>query len=78
MEIEVDGRILCLFSPMDRVKDRLAGYIHWKSRAKFDQAVLICRRQAEKVDLDAVRRWCEREGGESAFQELLAILADDP
>ncbi len=78
MEIEVDGRILRLLSPTDSVKDRLAGYIHWKSRANFDQAVLICRRQVEKSDLDAVRRWCEREGGESAYQELLAILADDP
>ena len=62
-EVEVEGRTLRLLSPTDSVKDRLAGYIHWKSRANFDQALLICRRQRERVDLDAVRGWCLREGG---------------
>jgi len=73
-EIEVEGRTLRLLSPTDSVKDRLAGYIHWKSRAKFDQAVLICRRQETRVDLEAVRNWCAREGGEMAFRELVAQL----
>src|ERR1035437_9689072 len=50
-EIEVEGRRLRLLSPTDCVKDRLAGYIHWGSRANFDQAVLICLRQRDRVDL---------------------------
>ncbi len=69
-EIEVEGRTLRLLSPTDSVKDRMAGYIHWQSRANFDQAVLICRRQRSAVDLDAVRRWCAGEGGLKAFVEL--------
>ena len=77
MEIEVEGRILRLLSPTDSVKDRLAGLIHWQSRANFDQAVLICRRQAGRVDLDAVRRWCIAEGDESAFRELQERLGDN-
>jgi len=75
-EIEVEGRTLRLLSPTDSVKDRLAGYIHWKARANFDQAVLICRRQKEAVDLDAVRKWCGREGGAEAFRELTEQLAE--
>jgi hypothetical protein len=75
-EIEVEGRTLRLLSPTDSVKDRLAGYIHWKARANFDQAVLICRRQKEAVDLDAVRKWCGREGGAEAFGELTEQLAE--
>jgi hypothetical protein len=73
-EIEVEGRKLCLLSPTDSVKDRLAGYIHWKSRANFDQAVLICRCQPDRVNLADVQRWCEREGGAAAFDELTLIL----
>lgn len=75
-EIEVEGRTLRLLSPTDSVKDRLAGYIHWKSRANFDQAVLICRRQGNSVDLDAVRRWCAGEGGTEAFEELKVKLEE--
>ncbi len=76
-EIEVEGRTLRLLSPTDSVKDRLAGYIHWKSRANFDQAVLICRRQGNAVDLDVVRRWCEGEGGTEAYVELIEKLEQE-
>lgn len=76
-EIELEGRTLRLLSPTDSVKDRLAGYIHWKSRANFDQAVLICRRQQGRVDLDAVRNWCIGEGGMFAFEELMGRLDEE-
>lgn len=77
-EISFEGRSLRILSPTDSVKDRLAGYIHWKSRAYLDQAVLICRRQKLRVDLDGVRHWCQREGGVDAFEELMGRLADGP
>lgn len=76
-EIEVEGRTLRLLSPTDSVKDRLAGYIHWKSRANFEQAVLICRRQPGRVDLNAVRKWCSGEGGDTAYEELMQRLNGD-
>ena len=75
-EIEVEGRTLRLLSPTDSVKDRLAGYIHWKSRANFDQALLICGRQQGRVDLESVRAWCEAEGGLAAFEELSRQLSE--
>ena len=62
------------YNPGNSVKDRLAGYIHWKSRANFDQALLICRRQRIRVDLNEVREWCVVEAGLGAFGELLARL----
>ncbi len=76
-EIEVEGRTLRLLSPTDSVKDRLAGYIHWKSRANFEQALLICRRQQGRVDLNEVRKWCRIEGGEAAFSELKKQLNEE-
>ena len=75
-EIEVEGRTLRLLSPTDSVKDRLAGYIHWKSRANFDQALLICRRQQDRVDLKAVGEWCAMEGALTVFEELSGRLSD--
>jgi hypothetical protein len=69
-EIKIHGQTLRLLSPTDSVKDRLAGYIHWKTRSYLDQAVLICRRQSERVNIDALRKWCERENGMEAFIEL--------
>lgn len=75
-EVEVEGRAIRLLSPTDCVKDRLAGYIHWKSRANFDQALMVCRRQHHQVDLVAVRNWCIREGGEFAFGEFIERLSE--
>lgn len=75
-EIMVEGRTLRLLSPTDCVKDRLAAYIHWKSRAGFNQALLVCRRQRSRVDLDKVENWCRHEGGTTAFQELLRSLSE--
>ena len=75
-EIEVEGRMLRLLSPTDCVKDRLAGYIHWNSRANFDQAALICRQQADRVDLEQVEQWCAKEGGLAAFKELECNLQE--
>lgn len=78
-EIMVEGRKLRLLSPTDSVKDRLAGYIHWKSRANFDQALLICRQQMQRVKLDVVRDWCIQEGGLHTFDELISNLSgNDP
>lgn len=76
-EIEFEGRTLRLLSPTDSVKDRLAGYIHWKSRANFDQALLICQRQRARVDLDVVCEWCAGEGGGTAYEELVTRLNDE-
>lgn len=75
-EIEVEGRTIRLLSPTDSVKDRLAGYIHWRSRANFEQALLICRRQRSRVNLQEVEDWCRSEGGASAFSELLDQLQE--
>ena len=77
-EILVEGRILRLLSPTDCVKDRLAAYIHWKSRDCFNQALLVCRRQRNRIHLDKIAGWCEREGGTVAYQELLSYLAEPP
>ena len=73
-EVEIEGRKLRILSPTDSVKDRLAGYIHWGSRANFEQAVLLCREPGLRIDMDRVRAWCVSEARVSAFDELLDHL----
>ena len=75
-EIEIEGRSLRLLSPTDCVKDRLAGYLQWQSRPFLNQAVLVCRHQAGRVDLGEIQRWCEAEGSFSAFQQMKRRVAD--
>lgn len=75
-EILVEGRTLRLLSPTDCVKDRLAAFIHWGSRDCFDQALLVCRKQASRVDLHNVEMWCQGEGGGVAYQKLVSSLSE--
>lgn len=75
-EITVEGRTLRILSPTDSVKDRLAGYIHWKSRAYLDQALLLCRQQEKRVNLHEIRDWSINEGGFEAYQELMGRLSE--
>jgi hypothetical protein len=75
-EIRVDGKVLRLLSPTDCVKDRLAAFIHWKLRDNFRQAVLVCRRQKEHLNVENLSAWCEREGGMDAYEELIQILSE--
>lgn len=63
------------FKHPDCVKDRLAAYIHWKVRSRFNQAVLVCRRQKERINLDQVRKWCIKEGSASTYDELIESLS---
>lgn len=74
-ELVVEGKVLRLLSPTDCVKDRLAAYIHWGSRDCLDQAVLVCQKQKQRVDLKDVAAWCLREGGATAFEKLVARIS---
>jgi hypothetical protein len=62
---------LKLLSPTDSVRDRLAGFIHFRSRDYMDQAVMVAR--VHQVDWKSIERWCRGEGpgGIDAFHELL-------
>ena len=53
------GRIVML-TPTDSVKDRLAGWYHWKDPQSLEQALLVAASQ--KVELTEIRRWSAREG----------------
>ena len=73
-EVEIEGRTILILSPTDCIKDRLASYIHWKTRDCFDQAVLVYHQQKDRVNLEEVRRWCCGEGSESTYLKFKKAL----
>jgi len=76
-EITVGGQILRLLSPTDCVKDRLAGWIHWRHRANFDQAVLVALRQEDQINWQEIAKWCQNEGAQSVVEDLRKAVATE-
>lgn len=64
--------VLHVISPTDSVKDRLAHAIHFKDINAARQAAEVARNQ--DVDLEAVRKWCQAEGGARIFETFKTFL----
>jgi len=70
--VTVHRRQVFLLSPTDCVRDRLASYIHFKSRDTLEQALLVASSQS--VDMTEIRNWCVAEGAIPQFEEFKALL----
>ena len=51
---------ICLLTPTDCVKDRLAAYFFWNDLQSLDQAVMVAKRN--KIYLPEIKKWAERLG----------------
>lgn len=71
-EIIVEGIKIKILSPTDCVRDRLAGYMYFKSRDNFDQAVLVAIKHP--INLEKVKKWCETEKHPEVFEEFVKHL----
>lgn len=63
---------LRLLSPTDCVNDRLASYIHFKSRDSLDQALLVA--QSKTVNFSKIKKWCQKENGLKQYVEFTSLL----
>ena len=63
-----------MLTPTDSTKDRLASFYHWDDQQSLDQALAICKRIPEQVDVDEIRRWSNREGHTKKFEIFLKCL----
>jgi len=52
--------MICLLTPTDCVKDRLAAYFFWNDLQSLDQAVMVAKRN--KIYLPEIKRWSEKQG----------------
>lgn len=72
-----DGeRCLHILTPTDCCRDRLAGFLFWNDRGSLAQALAVERAQRPRIDLAAIRIWCEREGQAEKFAEFAAAFAE--
>lgn len=66
------GKVIKILSPTDCIKDRLASYVHFKSRETLDQAVLVAKKQPFKAA--EIKRWCLAENADEAFNEFQRLV----
>jgi hypothetical protein len=74
-EKRVEGKVLRILSPTDCIRDRLASFIHFKSRDALEQAVLVARSQP--FNMSKIKEWCRLENASEAFAEFQRILAEN-
>lgn len=72
VEIRSGGARLLLLSATDSCRDRLAGFYHWNDRQGLEVAVQIAARQ--KVDIERIREWSQRERAVPRFEAFLEEL----
>jgi len=60
-----------MLTATDSLKDRLASYFHWNDLQSLDQALAIWSKTSEKIDLDQVRDWSQKEGHLEKFELFL-------
>lgn len=51
---------ICLLTPADCVKDRLAAYFFWNDLQSLDQAVMVAKRN--KIDIQNIKKWAGKQG----------------
>lgn len=64
--------MLHILTPTDCVRDRLAWFIYHNDFSGMSQAVEVASRQ--QVDLDLVKKWCDREGAPTKYEIFKANL----
>lgn len=67
-EVSVEGTKIKILSPTDCVRDRLAGYMYFKSRDNFDQAILVAKKHP--VNISKIKKWCAGEKHSEVFEEF--------
>jgi hypothetical protein len=63
---------IVLLTPTDSVKDRLAAYYHWNDPQALEQALMLAK--AQKINLQEVKRWSEKEGHKDKYDFFLRML----
>ncbi|MBM3713850.1 MAG: hypothetical protein FJW56_10555 [Actinobacteria bacterium] len=57
---------ICLLTPTDCVKDRLAAYFFWNDLQSLDQAVIVAKRN--KIYLSEIKKWAESQGEQKKYE----------
>ena len=68
--------VIHVLSPTDCCRDRLAALLFWNDFSGLEQALAVCSAQWNRIDLHAIREWCDRERQLPKFDLFANRLAD--
>ena len=57
---------ICLLTPTDCIKDRLAAYFFWNDNQSFDQALMVAKKN--KINLSEIEKWAEKQGEKYKYE----------
>ena len=57
---------ICLLTPTDCVKDRLAAYFFWNDLQSLDQAVMVAKRN--KINMPNIKKWAEAQSEHKKYE----------
>ena len=63
---------ICLLTPTDCVRDRLAAYFLWNDLQSLDQAVMVAKRN--KIYLSEIKKWAENQGEQEKYKIFVKRL----
>jgi hypothetical protein len=66
--------LLHIITPTDSCRDRLAGFLFWNDRGSLEQAAAVAFAQKKRVNLEAIRSWCNSENHLGKFKEFERTL----
>ena len=67
-------QLLHLLTPTDSCRDRLSAFYHFADRSSLKQACDVRAAAPDRVDLEVIREWSDREGRGEAFEEFLRLV----
>lgn len=69
--VNIEGTVIKIFSPTDCIRDRLASYIHFKTKDCLEQAIMVA--QKHPFNLKKIKDWCKKENGDKAFNDFKVL-----
>jgi len=67
-------QLLHVLSPTDSCRDRLMQYFAWDDFSGLEQALAVATAQRDRVDLELIRDWSEREGSRAKYDLFVGRL----
>jgi len=73
--LKTDFGIICLLTPTDCIKDRLAAYFFWNDQQSLDQAIMVAKRN--KINLSEIKKWAKKQGESEKYNVFVKKLRID-
>jgi len=60
---------ICMLTPTDCVKDRMAAYFFWNDLQSLEQAVMVAKRN--EINISEIKKWAQKQGEQEKYRIFL-------